>query len=228
MKKYKIYSNLESFKIDYFDPNFWRDLNKIEKVGEGRSDAYLIRHEDQQWVLKEYLRGGKISYLLSDRYFYFNKKQIRPIKEWEVTNYLFTCGLPVARPIALLVKTGLLSYRASLVTEYIPYSKTLLDVIRIRNNANKEIWVAVGQMIKKFHEHGLSHPDINIRNILVDNLGRTYLIDFDKAVITYSQRKLNSNLLRLKRSIVKNLSSTKGIEKAYDHVMYGYKINSIA
>ena len=228
MKKNIIYSNLENFKVDYFDPIFWKSLNKIEKIGEGRADAYLIKRDDQQWVLKEYLRGGKISYLLSNQYFYFNKNQIRPIKEWEMINHLFISGLPVARPIGLLIKKGLLSYRASIITEYIPFSKTLLDVIKSGDNVNKEIWVAVGQMIKQFHEYDISHPDINVRNVLVDNLGRIYLIDFDKAAVTYSRRKLDSNLLRLKRSIVKHLSSIKGTDKAYSYVMQGYNINSTA
>ena len=63
----------------------------------------------------------------------------------------------------------------------------------------------VGAMIREFHDVGLFHADLQIRNILVADES-VYLIDFDRArlIEELTPRQRWKNLLRLRRSLEKN------------------------
>jgi 3-deoxy-D-manno-octulosonic acid kinase len=228
MPNYIIYSNLQTFEVDFFDPKYWQDKNQINKIGIGRADAYLIDLDNQQWVLKEYRRGGRIGRILSNQYFYLSAKNIRPIKEWKIINQLFLSGLPIPKPIGLLVSTAPFIYSASLITEYLKDTVTLLDKIMIGGNLNEYYWKSIGITIKKFHDYGVSHSDLNLRNLLINNKNEIFMIDFDKAFITTKKTYFHSNLKRFKRSIFKHIRLEREAEMAYQLVLEGYNVNSIA
>ena len=71
-------------------------------------------------------------------------------------------------------------------------------------------WIAIGSVIRRFHEHGVYHSDLNANNIMIDEGGRCYLIDFDRCSIRQPKFKWqNDNLLRLKRSLNKTNNNEK-------------------
>ena len=71
-------------------------------------------------------------------------------------------------------------------------------------NAGSELWRATGVCIRRFHEHGVVHADLNARNILIRDSGIVYLIDFDRARVQKGARgALKNNLSRLRRSLDK-------------------------
>jgi 3-deoxy-D-manno-octulosonic acid kinase len=60
-------------------------------------------------------------------------------------------------------------------------------------------------MIRRFHEAGVHHADLNCYNILISN-SRLYLIDFDRGRLESANsrwRWKEKNLARLHRSIIK-------------------------
>ena len=63
----------------------------------------------------------------------------------------------------------------------------------------------MGACIHKFHRAGVSHADLNARNLLLNrSSGKVYLVDFDRCTMnpgTLVDGK--SNLARLKRSLLK-------------------------
>ncbi|MEC9349461.1 MAG: lipopolysaccharide kinase InaA family protein, partial [Planctomycetota bacterium] len=63
-------------------------------------------------------------------------------------------------------------------------------------------WRAVGGTIRRFHDHGILHSDLNAANILIQN-EKIFLIDFDKAEVRDPGPWKNANLERLERSLNK-------------------------
>jgi tRNA A-37 threonylcarbamoyl transferase component Bud32 len=42
-------------------------------------------------------------------------------------------------------------------------------------------WRRVGAMIGAVHDHGVDHPDLTAHNVLLDEAGESFLVDFDNA-----------------------------------------------
>ena len=60
-------------------------------------------------------------------------------------------------------------------------------------------------VIRRFHRHLIEHGDLNASNILLNNQGQIFLIDFDKSTMHKSgdDRWCTGNLNRLRRSLIK-------------------------
>ena len=89
------------------------------------------------------------------------------------------------------------------MTACIPSATTLADVVAGADQVDG-LWGSVGRCIRKFHNAGVWHADLNARNILLDSGFRVYLIDFDRARLQ-AGKPVNGedNLNRLRRSLVK-------------------------
>jgi 3-deoxy-D-manno-octulosonic acid kinase len=63
----------------------------------------------------------------------------------------------------------------------------------------------VGELIRRMHDLGVYHADLQVRNVLVADSG-LYLIDFDNACLRdeLSARQRARNLFRFRRSLHKN------------------------
>ena len=64
-------------------------------------------------------------------------------------------------------------------------------------------WARVGEMLARFAEAGLRHPDINAGNIVVDDRGACWLLDFDRARLAAGSFAPGPMLGRLQRSLAK-------------------------
>jgi len=188
-----------------FSVKEWASRSAIIGFAEGRGTTFFVEHQGRELVLRHSKRGGKISEYVEDKYFWLGLSYTRAWQEFKLLETMQTYSLPVPRPIAAhVVKDGLL-YTADLITQRIRHSRLLL--IELQNNTLEEgHWVALGSMIRRFHDKGIHHVDLNVRNILLDEGGRFYLIDFDKC----RQRKISSgwqqaSINRLKRSLDKTL-----------------------
>jgi 3-deoxy-D-manno-octulosonic acid kinase len=91
------------------------------------------------------------------------------------------------------------------------------------------IWPMVGACIRKFHDAGVVHADLNARNILLSETGaanvKVHLIDFDRARIGKpSKRVSKNNLDRLHRSLVKlwPVLSNESLARSWERLMGGY------
>jgi 3-deoxy-D-manno-octulosonic acid kinase len=65
-------------------------------------------------------------------------------------------------------------------------------------------WKDLGLVIRRMHEAGIYHADLNANNILLDEHDHFHLIDFDKARrLPASSSRLKNNVRRLRRSLLK-------------------------
>ena len=117
---------------------------------------------------------------------------------------LWELGLPVPQPVAARCqKLGPILYRGDLITRRIPASQTLAEAL-CRQSLSAEHWHALGTTLARFHDHDVYHADLNANNILLDEMGRFYLLDFDRGSQRHPEAAWkNANLERLLRSLHK-------------------------
>lgn len=198
IKKYR-----DKVSKDWFDPQELQQNDDIIGQSVGRSTTYFFEKNGEPFVLRRYFRGGLLSKWVEDSYFFLGIRQTRAYREQTMLKKMRKLGLPVPRPVALLVTKAGLVYRASIIIGLIEQSKDLFHILRERALTESE-WLAVGALIKQFHNHGVYHSDLNIHNIIMDNDGKLWLIDFDKGrFVEPNASNLEANLSRLKRSLEK-------------------------
>ena len=106
-------------------------------------------------------------------------------------------------PAAINVERKGLFYAADIMMHRIPHSRTLMHIL-MTEELTEGYWISIGSVIRRFHEEGIYHADLNANNIMLDDGGRCYLIDFDRCGIRRQRlRWKKDNLLRLKRSLNK-------------------------
>ena len=169
----------------------------------GRGSAWFIEAPCGAAVLRRYLRGGMMARISRDRYLFTGWRRSRPMAEFRVLERLAAAGLPVPAPLAAgVLRRGPL-YTGGLITQRIPDAWPLADLLPERAH-DDALWRRIGACVRRFHDAGLVHADLNARNILVDAADTVFLIDFDRARIRHgARRRFRRNLERLHRSLVK-------------------------
>jgi 3-deoxy-D-manno-octulosonic acid kinase len=196
-------------------------------VGEtnGRGRTYFIRINSSDWVLRHYHRGGMFAGVLRDNYLWTGMERTRAWKEWRMLHKLFEWGLPVPRPIAAQVVRSALTYKADLITERLQGTRSLTQVLS-QQTLDDDGWKAIGSCIRRFHDSGVYHADLNAHNILLTEAKDVYLIDFDKSTLGAAAHVWRArNLARLQRSLTKLESLLDGFhysEAAWQLLCAGY------
>jgi 3-deoxy-D-manno-octulosonic acid kinase len=200
-----LYDAESSFNIHsrWFELNFHRQQGRMTAIAQGRGQTCFFSYQDDRYVLRHYRRGGSMASWLDDRYLWTGLERTRAFREWQLLAKLRERRLPVPDPVAARVVRWGVFYRADLVTREIQNSRTLATHL-MRLPLSFEQWRKIGRNIRGFHEAGVFHADLNAHNILIDSLGKVFLIDFDKGAIRKSStRWKQSNLMRLHRSLLK-------------------------
>ena len=113
-------------------------------------------------------------------------------------------------PLAAKITVNKAVYRGDLITESITGAESLLEILKQRPLSVDEI-TDIGHTIAEFHQQGVFHADLNINNIMLDNSGKVYLIDFDRGrLVTPLDPSLKGNIQRLNRSFIKEKRRNSG------------------
>jgi len=201
--------------------------SSVEKPGIGRARVAYLSYGDKTWVLKHYYRGGAIASILKDSYLGINIEKTRAFREWRLLKKMRQLGLPVPDAVAAHVNKSIFYYRADLITEKIENTQTLADVLTAKPLTTEQ-WKKIGACIKLFHQKNIYHADLNARNILLDESGKFYLIDFDNSYFRIDSASWKmANLGRLKRSLLKFKKNEKHFnfnENNWSDLMDSYKL----
>lgn len=209
----------------WLDIEFWRDHATLEPVGLGRGGAWFIKSTQGEYVLRHYHRGGMAARILNDQYLWTGLQQTRAWREWQLLAHMRGLGLPVPDPVIAGVHRHGLFYRADILTERLPATAPLSHYLS-RQVLELEQWQVIGQTIARFHQQQIYHADLNAHNILLNNKGEIYLIDFDKGRLRSGQDWKEKNLQRLNRSLVKIKTLDAGIqftEQDWQALLRGYQ-----
>ena len=184
-----------------FDASYWKARDCLVGAARGRGSAYLIETEYGAAVLKQYLRGGWPARFSRDRYLFTGYQRSRPLAEIRVLAHVSESGLPAPEPLAALCERQGLFCRGWLLSRRIPHAQPLADLL---SAAAARIFRRTGATIRRFHDAGVVHADLNVRNILVDDAEAIHLVDFDRARVGVNDRRaFRANLQRLHRSLEK-------------------------
>jgi 3-deoxy-D-manno-octulosonic acid kinase len=188
---------------ELFTPEFWQASQAVIGQAHGRGTTWFVRHGDATWVLRRYQRGGSIAVLLGDRYLWTGLSHTRPWREWHMLAHLHAAGLPVPKPVAALACRAGLYYRAALLTEHIPNCRTLAEHL-MTSTLPEEAWRAIGHCLRRLHQAGAFHADLNAHNILLNQHGEVFVIDFDRGKLRRPDAGWQrANLRRLRHSLRK-------------------------
>jgi 3-deoxy-D-manno-octulosonic acid kinase len=186
-----------------FEPASLDECDCIQGTSDGRRQAWFVHYAGLDLVLRHYWRGGMIARVSPDVYVRAGLGRTRPVAEYRLLLALRERGLPVPEPVAARVQQpGRLSYRGDLITRRIPQALSFAD--RLRARVDHGLWAALGRTLARFHRAGALHADLNVRNILVDDAGAIWLIDWDRGRLGYTgKRGRRRNLERLRRSLAR-------------------------
>jgi 3-deoxy-D-manno-octulosonic-acid transferase len=197
-----------NFDMTYFQAEFWQQQGLVIGQSKGRNTVWFIRQQNgQEAVLRHYYRGGLVGKLNKDKFWPEPAAQSRAMAEFSLLWQMRLWGLPVPRPCAALYQKHGFSYSADILIERIPSTTDLAHLLQQRPLTAAE-WQQLGAVIASFHQHQVYHSDLNCHNILLDNQGQFWLIDFDKCAIRTAadyadQSWKTQNLQRLLRSLNK-------------------------
>ncbi len=203
----------------HFSQDYWRDQNRLVGEATGRGTVQFVSVSGGRWVIRHFRRGGLIGRVLRDSYLWTGLQRTRPVREWRLLADLYKLGLPVPRPVAARVVRRGFVYRGDLITEAIPGAQTLAQMMD-KGPVIESAWWQVGHTIARFHQAGVWHADLNSHNVLLDEKGDVFLIDFDRGRLrAVNPRWQKANLERLLRSVKK---VSKAVDGAVDRIEAGW------
>ncbi|WP_435235376.1 3-deoxy-D-manno-octulosonic acid kinase [Psychromonas sp. PT13] len=208
-----------------FSADYWKQKNKIIGSAQGRGTTWFVQLLTMQAALRHYRRGGLFGKIISDYYFFTGWDKSRSIQEFHLLDKLSQSGVNVPQPVAAKVSKSGLCYRADLLCEKIANATDLVDILQQRCLSKLE-YQSIGAQIKKMHKNQVNHTDLNIHNILLDDQGKVWIIDFDKCFQQQREGWQKGNLERLLRSFHKEVKkrSINWQEGNWDDLMRGYRV----
>lgn len=211
---------------EHFQPDYWRARGGVLGEAPGRGTSVFIdpaefaqgtvNVQDTAWVLRPYRRGGMVARLSRRHYLWTGLERTRAFRELRLLARLYSESLPVPRPVAAAVSREGAIWSGALITVRIPGARALADLL-MDHAADTALLERVGGVIRRFHEAGLDHVDLNARNLLVDARRQTWLIDLDRCRLRRDGPWKAGNLRRLRRSLVKS-----GAPAAMEAIRRGY------
>lgn len=212
----------------WFDPNHWEALGAIEGRAQGRGTVLFIKSDAKRYVLRHYYRGGFMGKFTKDRYRWRGEDETRSFHEWQLTYRLHRAGLPVPAPIAARYIHNGRRYTGDIITERLPTVGSLTQCLE-KGALSVMTWISIGRCIRRFHDLGVCHADLNAHNILLSEEAKVYLIDFDRCQLRRDGFWRDGNLVRLRRSLEKvtySMPSDRFSESDWHGLLDGYRQSS--
>ena len=187
--------------VPWFEPRWWIARDAVVARATGRGTTHIVRDDRRLLVLRHYRRGGLVARVSPDRYLWRGEAATRPFRELSLLAQLHAAGLPVPVPVgARYQRTGRL-YTGDLLTEYLPDTRSLAQRL-VDGSTGLATWAAIGRCLRRFHDEGVFHADLNAHNILLRN-DEVFVIDFDRGRLRRPGLWCDANLVRLRRSLEK-------------------------
>lgn len=152
-------------------------------------------------VVKHYRRGGWVARI--NQKYYLRTGKTRCQVEYEQVARAGRLGVNVPEPVAFAFQ-GRLFYQAWLITKEIAHQQTLARLGRLGPGRLPAVLDSLRTQVLKMAAQGLWHVDLHPGNVLVDEGGRVFLVDFDKTrTFRGSKRQLLAKYRKRWRRAVK-------------------------
>jgi 3-deoxy-D-manno-octulosonic acid kinase len=214
-----------NFSGDWFEPVFWERRSAVVESARGRGTTLFVRQGNASYALRHYRRGGLIAKVSADRYVWRTEDSTRPFAEWYLMYHMYRAGLPVPAPVAARYLKRGSTYSGDIITERVEGSEPL-SALLLREPVPFSSWLMIGRCVRRFHEAGVYHADLNAHNILLLGRDSVYLIDFDRGQLRKPGWWRDANLVRLRRSLEKitiGLPAERFTEDDWHTLLAGYR-----
>ncbi|WP_373766283.1 3-deoxy-D-manno-octulosonic acid kinase [Glaesserella sp.] len=195
----------QSFVQQLLDCKTFNGSDRLLGCAKGRGTTWFLNTQAEfsvNSVLRHYYRGGLFGKFVKDRYWFNGNENTRAMKEFALLQQLHRWNLPVPRPIAVKITRQCCVYQADILLEKIDETQDLSQYLQTQSLTGEQ-YQQIGALIRQLHDHHVHHSDLNIHNILLDQQGKFWLIDFDKCRIQQGDGWKQANLDRLLRSFHK-------------------------
>ncbi len=217
-------SRASNLQPAWFDLEYWQQRGAVLGRAGGRGTTWFVGEGEREFALRHYRRGGLAARVSADRYLYLGESRTRAAREWQVHRALYVAGLPVPAPIGVRIVREPFSYTADMLTARLADVHSLAQRLADESLPITE-WIALGRCLRRFHDFGLDHADLNAHNILWGPHASIYLIDFDRGALRRRGLWCDANLVRLRRSLIKvtrNLPVERFTETDWQSLLAGY------
>jgi 3-deoxy-D-manno-octulosonic acid kinase len=171
-----------------------------------RAHPSVLIEGGERMIVRHYSHGGLLGSLTRDLYW----RGSRSFRELALTEEIRSCGIPTVCSIGAIHQRAFpFFYRAYLLTREVPRARNLIEYLSEAGfpahgdplSLKRMILRNAGLMLRRFHDAGFFHADLQLKNIMVVD-AETKLIDFDRSYRkqSLSQKERMKNLLRLNRS----------------------------
>ena len=146
----------------------WAASQPERETFTGRGITYGVAIAGLRAVVRHAHRGGAIASLLRDRYF----GAPRFLREITMAKALAEAGIPTPAVLAGVRYSAGFGHRADVCTERadgVDLAATFFGANPPEGHARESIWRAVGALVRRLHEAGFVHDDLQLRNILVES-----------------------------------------------------------
>ncbi len=157
-------------------------------------------------ILKHYRHGGLLARMAGDLFFGLR----RPFLEFQLSERARRAGIPTSTLIAARVRSvAKLFYRGDVLLLEIPGALDAGDLVRTPPQAGRARNRAVRSLasaVRRMHDAGLRHADLNLKNLILSGEQVAYVIDLDRGRFLDGALDADAraaNLLRLARSFLK-------------------------
>jgi hypothetical protein len=159
----------------------WDEILGEARGGPGRGAAARIElRSGARLVLKKMRRGGLVGSMWRERY----AGAARLLSNLTVPREVSRRGVATAAPAVLLLEEGPKGlFQGWLGTDEIPNARDLMTRLAEVPPPSREAMTAAATMVRRAHDAGVEHRDLNLGNLLVreDRAPEAFLVDLDRA-----------------------------------------------
>jgi 3-deoxy-D-manno-octulosonic acid kinase len=136
-------------------------------------------------IFRHYSHGGLLRFITRDLYLFGS----RSFQELALTEEIRSSGIGTVQPVGAIHRCFLTPfYRAYLLSLEIPGAKDMVHYLQDIGPqpagetlmAKRKIIRSAGLLLRKFHQAGFFHADLQLKNLLVTD-GKVLLIDLDRS-----------------------------------------------
>lgn len=197
--------------VSWFEPRYWVTQGALLGTARGRGTTSFFEHEGRRYALRHYRRGGLVAKISADSYLWRGEAATRPLRELQLTMSMHAMGLPVPMAVAARYQRHGLFYTGDIITGLLPEAMTLAQRLAA-GEVGLATWAAIGRCIRRFHDGGFCHADLNAHNVMLRPDDEVFLIDFDRGRRRRPGLWCDANLARLLRSLEK-LDDTRPVRR---------------
>jgi 3-deoxy-D-manno-octulosonic-acid transferase len=202
-------------------------LGEAWQARSGRGALHTSQWSERRVLLRHYWRGGLLGRWVKDTFWACSPHTSRAMQEFALLRLMRSWGLRVPEPMGAQVHQHGCWQRCDIAVAWIAGSRNLVQQL---NEAplSDGAWAQVGLAVRQLHDHQVHHSDLNAHNIMIDDAGQVWLVDFDKCERRAGEDWKAENLARLLRSLRKEQARQPRLqwcEENWKAFLSGYSVD---